>query len=156
MLKPCAVVELIWQDDSGSTSATTFYAPSSATVIEIDASATALASILVPITGCVLVKQRISYKWVPETPSIASGGAPIRYTGVFYFNTSPSTPDGLIMVHSIKDEVISDVEPFAGVSIDRDNSTVIGFVDAILAGAVTNPFGDAFTALVAAYLQSRV
>jgi hypothetical protein len=132
------------------------HVPSSATVDDIDASATALASILLPLTGCVLIKQRIKYinQTVPRTEPADS--TPITRSGVFYFSVDPPSPDGLINVPSIKESVISDVEPFAGVGIDRDNSDVIAFVDAVLAADVTNAFGDAFTALVAAYRQSRV
>lgn len=156
MLKPAANVELVWQDETGSTAVTMLHVPSSATVDDIDASATALASILLPLTGCVLIKQRIKYinQTVPRTEPADS--TPITRSGVFYFSVDPPSPDGLINVPSIKESVISDVEPFAGVGIDRDNSDVIAFVDAVLAADVTNAFGDAFTALVAAYRQSRV
>lgn len=156
MLKPAANVELVWQDETGSTAVTMLHAPSSATVDDIDASATALASILLPLTGCVLIKQRIKYinQTVPRTEPADS--TPIVRSGVFYFSVDPPSSDGLINVPSIKESVISDVEPFAGVGIDRDNADVIAFVNAVLAGDVTNAFGDAFTALVAAYRQSRV
>lgn len=156
MLKPTAVVELIWQDETGSTSSSTINCLSSATYAEIDASASALASIVASMTGCVLVRQRIKYTSVPDSPPVASGSAPITRTGVFYFSVDPPSPDGLLIVHSIREGVITDVEPFAGVGIDRDNSDVVAFRDAVLTAGCTNPFGDAFTALVAAYLQSRV
>jgi hypothetical protein len=129
---------------------------SSSTVEDIDAAATALASIVLPLTGAVLIKQRIKFKneTVPRTDPADS--TPIVRSGVFYFSVDPPSPDGLITVPSIKESVISDVEPFAGVGIDRDNSDIIAFADAVLAAGVTNVFGDAFTALVAAYRQSRV
>lgn len=156
MLKPVAIVELVWQDESGSTASTMLSAPSSATVDNIDAAATAIASIIAPLTGAVLVKIRIKYRaqTVPRTEPVDS--TPIARSGVFYFSVDPPSPDGLINVPSIKESVISDVEPFAGVAIDRANSAVISFVDAVLAGGVTNPFGDVFTSLVAAYRQSRL
>lgn len=156
MLKPNAIVQLIWQDETGSTAATQLSCPSSLTVEEIDASAMALASILLPLTGAVLVKMHIKYvsQTVPRTEPANS--TPVRRSGVFFFSVDPPAPDGLIFVPSIKESVISDVEPFAGVAIDRDNADVIAFADALLTNNATNVFGDALTALVAAYLQSRV
>jgi len=156
VLRPNAVVELVWQDETGSTASTMLNVTSSSTVEDIDAAATALASIVLPLTGAVLIKQRIKFKneTVPRTDPADS--TPIVRSGVFYFSVDPPSPDGLITVPSIKESVISDVEPFAGVGIDRDNSDIIAFVDAVLAAGVTNVFGDAFTALVAAYRQSRV
>lgn len=156
MLKPTATVALVWQDETGSTAATMLSVPSSATVDEIDAAAMALASIIVPITDAVLIKSRITYRsqTVPKPEPVDS--TPIARSGVFYFAVDPTSPDGLITVPSIKESVLSDVEPFSGVSIDRDNSAVIDFVDGVIAGGITNVFGDVFTALVTAYRQSRL
>lgn len=156
MLRPNAVVELVWQDASGSTASTMLNVPSSSTVEDIDAAATAIASIVLPLSGAILIKQRIKFRNEVVPRSEPAGSTPIVRSGVFYFSVDPPSPDGLIFVPSIKESVLSDVEPFAGVGIDRDNSDVIAFVAAVIAGGVTNVFGDAFTALVAAYRQSRV
>ena len=156
MLKPNAVVELVWRDDSGSTATTTINAPSSATVIEIDAAASALASILVPLTGAVLIKQRIKYRFevVPREGPVDD--TPIIRSGAFFFDATPDTPDYVAIVPSIKEEVLIDVGPTAGYEIDSTNTAVIAFVAALLGNAATNPFGDALSMLVAAYRQSRV
>lgn len=156
MLKPCAVVELVWQDGSGSTAVTAISVPSSSTVSEIDASATALASILQPLTDAVLIKQRIKYVSVPDEPSVASGGTPITRTGSFFFNTEDDNPIALIVVRAIKDSVIIDYGPGEGIIIDDTNSDVIGFIDAVVDSIVTNIFADDVTELQSAYLQSRV
>ena len=156
MLKPSAVVELVMQDETGSTAAVTLHAPSSATYAEIDASATALASILLPLTGAVLVRQRIKYVAVPDSPVSADNDTAIVRTGLFFFSTGTTTSDTGIMVPAVKDAIISTTEPTAGVGIDLTNSDVIAFEDAVIASGVTNPFGDAIEALFVAYLQSRV
>lgn len=156
MLKPSAVVELVWQDASGSTSVTTLNAPSSATYADIDADATALASILASLTGATLIKQRIKYVSVPEAPVSASGGASIKRTGVFFFSTGDDTAIALITVHAIKDDIVVDSGTGAGVMIDAGNSDVISFVNAVIDGSVSNPFATDITAFITAYLQSRV
>lgn len=156
MLKPSAVVELVWQDASGSTAATTLHAPSSATYADIDASATAMASILASLTGAVLVRQRIKYISVPEAPVPASGGASIRRTGAFFFGTGDDTAIALIIVHAIKASLVISMGVGAGVGIDIGNSDVIAFINAVIDNNVTNPFGEDVDQFEAAYMQSRV
>lgn len=156
MLKPSAVVELVWQDASGSTAATTVSAPSSATVAEIDASAMALASILVPLSGATLIKLRIRYISVPDEPVPASGGASILRTGAFFFHTADDAPLAVALVKAIKDDLLVDSGFGDGVLIDRDDSDVIAFVNAIIDGGYTNVFGDDIVGRAGAYLQSRL
>lgn len=156
MLKPSAVVELVWQDESGSTSATTLFAPSSSTVEDIDAGITVLASFLAPLTGCVLVKQRIKYVSAPFDPVLLTGGSPITKTGLFFFSTGPSTPDASIGIPGIKDSLLITDGPLAGVGIDLTNSDVLSFAASVVDNGFSNPFGDVFVSLFAAYVQSRV
>lgn len=156
MLKPSAIVELVWQDASGSTTATTLSAPSDLSVADIDASASALASLLIPMTRCSLIKQRIRYKWVPEERPVPAGDTPIHNAGAFFFSTGTATPDTMIAVPSIKDSLFVVAGPGAGVRIDLENADVIALVAAVLDLGGTNPFGDAIELLFAAYLQSRI
>ena len=156
MLLPVATVELVWQDDSGSTAATYLYCPSSLTVIEIDAFATAAASILVPLTDAVLIKQRIKYKWAPDERGIASGGASIKDTGSFFFSTGEENPIELIVVRSLKPELVETTGTGAGIVIDATNSYVIAFEDAVVDGIFVNPFNDDIDGFLTAYKQSRV
>ena len=156
MLKPCAVIELVWQDRSGSTAITSISAPSSSSVEDIDASASALASILMPLTGCTLIKQRIVYKWVPDEPVVASGGTSIRDTGSFFFSTGEDTAIALIVVRAIKDEFIIETGPGAGIVIDETISDVAAFIDTVIDGIIANVFGDSVEAFITAYKQSRV
>ncbi len=156
MLKPSAVVELIWQDASGSTAASTCFAPSSSTVADIDAGVTALASVVAPLTGCVLVKQRIKYVSAPFDPVLLTSGSPITRTGVFFFSTGSSSPDGGVVVHGVKEAILLTDGPAAGVGIDLANSDVLAFAAAIIDNGLSNPFADVFVSLFAAYVQSRV
>src|SRR6185369_5933249 len=111
MLKPSAMVELVWQDETGSTAVTQLNIPSSLTVDEIDANATALASILVPLTGATLIKQRIKYTKAPEPLSPASDSTPITRTGAFFFTTGDDTPDAVIIVPAVKDSILDTTFP---------------------------------------------
>lgn len=156
MLRSNAVVELVWQDETGSRASTMLNVPSSSTYEDIDAAATALASILVPLSGAILMEQRVKYRSEVNPRVEPENSTPISSSGAFYFSVDPPSPDGLITVPSITEGVISGTEPFAGVAIDVGNSDVVAFVASVIAAGITNPFGDAFTSLVAAYRQSRV
>jgi hypothetical protein len=156
VLKPSAVVELIWQDETGSTASTTLSAPSSLANEVIASDAEALGAILASLTGATLIKIRIKYVSVPEEPVTASGSTPITRTGIFFFSTGPSTPDSLVSVPSVKDSIVLDSGPSAGVGIDLSNSDVITFGAAVVDNGISNPFADDFTSLFAAYIQSRV
>lgn len=149
------MLELQYVDETGTKGATTVKYPLGTTVAFMDAQATALASLIAPITGCVLILQRIIFKAVETPKPVPDMGSTVKGQGVFFFSTSDETPAELIAVPGILEETISDDEPGAGVSIDITNSNVIDFIDAVLAGSYINPFGDAVTALVTAYRQSR-
>jgi len=156
VLKPSAVVELIWQDETGSTASTTLSAPSSLTVSEIASDAEALGAILASLSDATLIKIRIKYVSAPEVPVAASGSTPITRTGIFFFSTGSSTPDSLVSVPAIKDSIVLDSGPAAGVGIDLSNSDVIAFGGAVVDNGISNPFADLFVSLFAAYIQSRV
>ena len=156
MLLPSAAVELIWQDETGSTAMTTWFAASSLTVEEIDAFAITLASILASLTDAVLVKQRIIYKWAPEVRGTASAATSIKRTGIFFFSTGDDMPEALISVPSVKDAILETTGPREGVGVILSNSDVIAFETAVIDNGITNPFGDTVIVLDDAYLQSRV
>jgi len=156
VLRPDAIVELVWQDESGSTSATTLHCASSLTVIEIDVAATAVASILASMTGCVLIMQRIRYKTAYEPITLPAISTPITKVGAMFFSTEGDASDALIAIPAIKDAILVEDGPTAMYAIDLTNSDVIAFEDAVTSLPCSNPFGDTVIALVAAYLQSRV
>jgi len=156
VLKATALVELVWQDETGNTATTTLHALSSLAYADIDASATAVASILASLTDAVLVKQRIKYTWVPESRIPASGGASIKRTAAFFFGTGDDTPIALIVVHAIKAALVVSAGVGAGVMIDTSNSDVIAFIDAVVDSIVVNPFDDDVINFETAYMQSRV
>jgi len=149
------VLELQYVDETGTKGATTVKYPLGTTVAFMEAQATALASLIAPITGCVLIRQRIIYKAVQTPRDAPDTGSAVKSQGVFFFSTGDDTPLELLSVPGIEAEVISNAEPGAGVAIDTDNAAIIAFVDAVTANGFTNPFGEAITALVTAYRQSR-
>lgn len=156
MLKPTAIVELVMQDASGSTSAITLHQHSSLDYSEIDAFATAAASILLPLTGAVLVGQRIKYINVPSEPVTATGGASILRAAAFFFNTPDDRPMAIELVRAIKASAIISTGVTDGVAIDTGDSDVIAFINAVIDSGITNVFGDVIASFDTAYLQSRI
>lgn len=149
------VLELQYLDETGSKGATTVKYPVGTTYAVMDAQASALASLIAPITGCVLIRQRIIYKAVATPRDVPDTGSLIHNAGMFIFSTVGGEPYEMIAVPGILEEVLRDDEPFAGVGVDVGNSDVVAFVASVLAASCTNPFGDVIDALVTAYRQSR-
>lgn len=125
-------------------------------VSAIDASALALASLIAPLTGAVLVRQRIIYKSVAVPRLAAIEGSAVRKQGAFIFEDDAGTHNCIATVPAIVESAIMSTGPGAGVLIDQSNADIIAFVETYLGGIWTNPFADDMSVLVAAYLQSRV
>lgn len=156
MLKPTATIELVYMDETGSTSAVVLNVPSSSSIATMDAEASALASLIAPITDCVLVKIRYCYRSQFVASAIDAGSNPIRVNGVFYFSTGDSTPLGFVTVPAIKDALLETTGTGAGVLIDTANEDVMSFIVELIDLDASNVFGDVFTSLATAYRQSRV
>ena len=156
MFKPVATIELVMQDETGSTSAITLFASSSLEYADIDTALSGVVSMFVSLSGATLITQRVRYKWVPDEPVTAGGSTPIARTGIFFFSTGPSTPDSLVSIPSVKDSILVTSGPMDGVGIDLSNADVITFASAVVDNGFSSPFGDVFELLFAAYLQSRV
>lgn len=156
MLAPDAVVELVWQDETGSTAVTLLHAPSSLTVAEIASDAEALGAILASLTDAVLVRYRIKYRSVRETAVPATSDTPLTEAAVFVFSPGDELPMSVITVHSIKDSIMLTSGFGAGYIVDTSNTDVIAFKNAVIDNGLSNPFADDLITLVSAYRQSRL
>lgn len=156
MLQPTAMIELVYMDETGSTSAVVVNVPSTSSIAVIDAQATALASLIAPMTDATLIKMRYSYRVKYQANISDAGSNPIVVAGAFFFNTSDDIPMALVIVPSIKSSLFVHIGPTSEYGIDLTNSDVIAFIDALIADNATNPFGDVITSISAAYRQSRV
>jgi hypothetical protein len=150
------VVELVYQDESGSSAALTIRLDASSTVAAAVIASAALAAVVAPITGAVLVRQRIKYEMRPEAPSLAELGSSIKRQGAFFFDCGSDIPLALVLVPGIRDAILVTTGFDAGISIDVSLTAVTTFVAALLDNGMTNPFGDAASSLSVAYRQSRV
>ena len=156
MLELLPKLELILMDESGSTAATIVNVPIGTSVEDTAAAATALAAVVLPVSGCVLVRQRIIYKRISEETTTAAVGSSIKRCGVFIFEDETEENDNLVQVPGIIDDVIVTTEPGAGILIDTDNAAIVAFLSAIADAGFVNPFAVVCGTLVAAYRQSRV
>lgn len=143
-------------DETGSTAAVNLHCEPGSTVEEIDAAATALASIVLSITGCVLVRQRIIYRLVIDVPTPAAIGSSIKRCGVFFWLCGDEGEPAVTSLPGIVSDVLVTEGASAGIEIDLSNADVSAFIAEMLFQGTTNPFGDAITAIVTAYRQSRV
>lgn len=151
-----AIVELVWQDISGSTSATVVHLPPSTTYAAADAAATALASVVASMTDCVLVRQRIKYTVVRDPSAAAAIGSSIKRRACFFWTVSDDGPLALIEIPSPKESIFLSSGPTAGYAVDLSNTDVAAFIAEIIGDSASNIFGNDITAIETAYLQSRV
>jgi len=149
------VLELQYVDASGSRGAVTVKYPADTTVAVIDAQATVLASLIAPITGCTLIRQRIIYRSVELPRPDADTGSYIFRSGLFILSCDDDAPAAIATVPGIIDDVLLTSGPTAGYGIDTSHSLIIDFFDAVLGLNATNIFGDLIDGIAAAYLQSR-
>jgi hypothetical protein len=150
------IVEMIYQDASGSTAALTFRVPIGSTVSTALGAANALGAVVAPLTGCTLVKLRIKYILREAEPATPADGSSVKRCGVFIYDNIDTTHQALIKVPGILDSVLRTDEPGAGVLIDTDNSDIAVFDGVVVADGFCDPFGTDLGTLVAAYRQSRV
>lgn len=155
MLKPVATIELVLMDSRASIGAVVLNIPASSTVEIGDAQATALASLIAPMSDAVLVRYRICYRFQYDDIGVAESGAAVVNAGAFLLMCDPPAPPAVVIVPAIKDSLLLTDGPTAGYGIDRSNSDVVAFLEQLIAMNVSNTFGDAITAIEAAYRQSR-
>lgn len=149
------VLELQYLDETGTKGTTSVRYPLGTTVAVMDAQASALASLIAPITGCVLIRQRIIYKAVETPRSVPDTGSTIVRSGVFVFASEDEASLAIVQVPGILDEMMETTGVGAGFIINLSNPLVISLVDTIIESGVTNPFGVVMTHVLAAYRQSR-
>lgn len=156
MIQQLPILELQYIDETGSKGVVLMQSPLGTTYDEMDASATAFASILAPLTGCVLVRQRIIFKAVAVPRVAADIGSFIKHRGVFYFASSDDNFVTLVEVPGLLDSTLMATGNGTGVLIDLDNPDVAALVTTIIATPITDPFGNEMAHILAAYRQSRV
>lgn len=149
------VLELQYVDETGSRGAITVKYPIGTTVAVMDAEAIALASIVAPITGCALIRQRVIYKFVATPRLSPDTGSDVKRQGVFIFDGSDEDKKALVAIPGILDSLLVVDGPGSGILIDTSLTDVETFVDECIAGIWCNPFGDDILSLIAAYRQSR-
>jgi hypothetical protein len=130
-------------------------APLGTTYDEMDAGASALASILAPLTGAVLIRQRIIFKSVAVPQDVADVGSSIKRRGVFYFASDDDMSVTLVEVPGILEEMILTTGNGAGVLIDLSNGYISTLIATIIETPICDPFGVLMGHILAAYRQSR-
>ncbi len=156
MLKPTATIELVYIDETGSTSAVVVNVPASTSIATMDAQATALASLIAPMTDATLIKIRYSYRTVYQVNIADAGSNPLTVNGVFIFSDFDFNTAGLISIPGLKSSLIATDGNGAEVLIDITSDEVIDFIEQLIAMDATNPMGILLLHLEAAYRQSRV
>lgn len=148
--------ELVWRDASGSRAVTQVHYPVDVTYAIADVSLTGLASAVASITGCTLVKQRLTYKARPTATALASDSTPVTQCGVFIITNGDESHSAIVQVPGIKDSKLVTVGVDAGILIDASDSDVIAFENSLYDADMSDPFGNIVSFITTAYRQSRV
>lgn len=150
------IAELQYVDETNSKGALQVKMPLGISVEDGDANATALASLIAPITSCTLVRQRIIYKAFSPTREAASPASSVTFTGVFIFTNATEDKYAIIAVPGILYSKLIPNDIGQRVLIDTEDDDIAAFIALIISLGMTNVFGDVCDTLVAAYRQSRV
>lgn len=156
MLKPTATIELVLKDETGSSAAVVVNVPSTTSISVMDATATALASIIAPMSDCVLVKMRYCYRSITGADISSAGSTPLTTAGILFLATTSEDHIGLVNIPAIKPSFILTTGDGAGVLMDTANSDLIALVDELVTLNASTPAGDVLDHLLTAYRQSRV
>jgi len=149
------ILELQYIDATGSKGTVTLNAQAGSTYDQMDADATALASIIAPVSSCSLIRQRIIYKFVATPRPAADDSSSVKRSGSFFFETLDGTRQTLVSVPGILDSVLTTEGDGAGILIDLENEDIQSLIALILDLPATSPFGHVMQQLVTAYRQSR-
>lgn len=156
MLKPTATIELVLMDETGSTSAVVLNVSSTTSTSVMDAQATALASLIAPLTDCVLIKIRYCYRAITGADISDAGSTPLATAGIIFLATTSEDHIGLVNIPAIKPSLFLTTGNGAGVLMDTSSSDLIALVEELVALNVSTPTGDVLDHLLTAYRQSRV
>lgn len=156
MLAALPTLALYWLDGSGSIGTTRITIGSHVPVATIDAAAASFAAAASALTGCVLVRQEITYRFVPATAMMGEIGSDKFNCGVFVFDAADAGEMGLIQVPAFKAEYLMSDGPGTGVLINVADTIVADFINLAISGVYCNPFAVALEEINRAYRQSRV
>jgi hypothetical protein len=143
-------------DETGSTSAVVVNVPSTSSIATMDATATALASLIAPMTDCVLVKIRHSFRNQFVVDIRDAGSNPITVAGMFFFEDFDGLHIGIVNIPALKSSLIISTGVGAGVLIDTSDDAVNEFITYAVSNDLCTPMGDFFFRIKTAYRQSRV
>jgi len=130
--------------------------PAGTTYEVANATAVAFAAFVAPLTGCVLVRQRIIYKTVTTPRTVPDVGSISKQCGIFFLEDETEQSQLLIQVPGFKSDLLETDGDGAGILIDTTNEDVVSFLELVASLPIVNPFNVDCDNLVIAYRQSRV
>jgi len=148
---------IIWtlRDGSSSLGMIKGYLPHGATVAAAMSGAAARRSLLVPVTGCVFVRESIIYSSIESAPAAPAPNANVLRAGVLMFATAAPGQLGAVALPGLLPGLLALEGCAAGLDIDTAHPDVMALVAHLLTGAYSNPFGHELTAVIAGYMQER-
>lgn len=110
----------------------------------------ALAAALNSLTGCILTRVSVTYR--DDDSGLDGVPGPAGNTGLFVFETATAGQLAELSLPDVRAAFVPLPPTGDGVSIDLAAPAVAAFVQSIIDGGWTNPFGHDITAIDVAYV----
>lgn len=155
MIQQQPYVWLQFRDDSESLATQQYHIRRGTQPTIAQQAASTLRGLLRPVSGCRIITQSYILPGIElATPDPLAGVIAQRHA-VFVFSTTEPDQYAIIAVPGLRDDLLLQTGPFAGLAIDTTLPAVAAFVLELTNGSWVNKFGYTILTLEAAYLQVR-
>lgn len=143
------------RDGTDTSGLVKFHARAGVEAAAAHAGATQRRGLLAAVTGCVLVRQSVSYSRIESAPAAPLVGALAPFVGVFVFDTATAGQFAVLTVPGLLPALLMTTGCAAGLDVDRTQPAIVALVEHLQSGSFCNPWGYQLGDLVAAYMQER-
>lgn len=155
MQQQAPFIRLSLLDASESAAGVNAWIRSGATVADGESAAATLTSVVGALSDAVITARHVVFRGVESPRPAPPGAAPVAGAGVFVFSCSEPDSYAVVVVPSIRLDLLLIAGPGAGVLIDQTAGDVVAFTSAMLSSGLVNPFGVELVALESAFYQWR-
>lgn len=148
-------IRLSLLDASESAAGVNAWIRSGATVADGESAAATLTGLVGALSDAVITARHVVFRGVETPRPTPPGAAPAAGAGVFVFSCEEPDSYAVVVVPSIRLDLLLVGGPGGSVLIDQTLADVVTFTDALIAGNYCNPFGAQLVALESAFYQWR-
>lgn len=144
---------ITWRDSTDTSAVMAFHVRSGVEAVAAHTGIAGMRGLFVPITGCVPVRQAVTYSSLNGERPDPDVGIEAWREGVFIFDTVEPGQYAVLRIPGLLPSLLVTTGCGAGLDIDQTRPAVAALVEALLTGDWCNPWGYALLSLRAAYMQ---